>query len=362
MTERQRIDPGTDIADELADTVRRAAAQGQALRIVGGDSKRDILGRAIEGTPLAVSAHAGIVDYSPQELVLTARAGTRIEALQAITAAEGQHLACDPPAGAGRATLGGTLASNLSGPGRPWAGSIRDHVLGVQLINGSGEQLHFGGRVMKNVAGYDVSRAQAGALGTLGVLTEISLKVMPLPESTLTLRYTLDASAAIDVMNRRAGEPKPLTGACWFDGALYLRLSGAHTAVTHTARQWGGDTVEPADAPWSALRERTLPFFAGPAPLWRLSLCSTAPITEGIAPGVIDWGGAQRWLRSEQALDELQRYCHRHGGHVVCFSGGDRHAPVRPEPDPVTARIHTRLKRAFDPAGILNPGRLYPAL
>jgi glycolate oxidase FAD binding subunit len=268
-------------------------------------------------------------------------------------------LSFEPPLFNGKATLGGTLACNLSGPARPWGGSIRDMVLGVQLINGKCERLNFGGKVMKNVAGYDVSRLQAGALGTLGVLSEISLKVLPQPQKTRTLCYALTAADAIATMNRRAGEPRPLSGAFWLDGKLYLRLSGATSAVDSTARQWGGDPVADAGTLWDALREMTLPFFAGDAPLWRFSVQSTARPAPDLGPTLIDWGGAQRWVRGEHAREQLDRIAAGASGHVTLFRGGERRSDVRAPLGAVEQQLQRRLKHAFDPDGILNPGRLY---
>ncbi|MEH6473344.1 MAG: glycolate oxidase subunit GlcE, partial [Halopseudomonas sp.] len=215
-----------DISTRLQDQVKTARLEGSELNIVGGGSKV-FMGRIGRGSQLDISGHSGIVSYQPVELVLTARAGTLISDIQATLAEQGQTLACQPPTFDGNATLGGTLACNQSGPARPWCGSIRDHVLGVRLINGKGEHLKFGGQVMKNVAGYDVSRLQAGAMGTLGVLTEISLKVLPKPAYSLTLVEAMPLEQAIERMNARASEPKPLSAACWLDGRLYLRLSGA---------------------------------------------------------------------------------------------------------------------------------------
>lgn len=351
---------GADLGPELADAVARAAADRQPLYIGAGGSKRRLLGRDCEAPLLDVSGHRGIVDYEPGELVLTARAGTPLTELQAALAAQGQTLPFEPPLFGGRATLGGTVACNSSGPARPWGGAVRDLVLGVQLINGRGELLNFGGRVMKNVAGYDVSRLQAGALGTLGVLTRVSLKVLPAPERNLTLVYELDAAAAVMVMNRRAGEPRPLSGACWVDGRLYLRLSGPGGALAHTARQWGGEVLDGADDFWRDLRELALPFFDGDAPLWRCSLRPTAPVDLLPGPALIDWAGALRWVRGAHRLEQLQRAAAGAGGHVTLFRGGDRRGAVLPRPDPVSAGLQRRLKLAFDPLGILNPGRLQP--
>ncbi|MBE9537516.1 MAG: glycolate oxidase subunit GlcE, partial [Proteobacteria bacterium] len=248
----------SDCTEKLVSAVAQALNNKTALEICGGNSKSHILGRKPSTgntDKLQLSGHTGIVDYHPAELVLTARAGTPISDINTVLAAEGQMLSFEPPVYGGAATLGGTLACNMSGPARPWSGSIRDMVLGVQLINGRAELLNFGGQVMKNVAGYDVSRLQAGALGTLGVLTQISLKVLPLHEHSLTLCYELDAQAALELMNTRCAQAKPLSGAYWAEGTLFLRLSGAENAVVQAAKHWGGEPVSAATGLWRQLRE-----------------------------------------------------------------------------------------------------------
>jgi glycolate oxidase FAD binding subunit len=345
--------------EDIAAAISRARVGGNSLVIRAGGTKTHLLGRELTGDILDVAANRGIIDYQPDELVVTVRAGSTIAELDSILAAEGQMLSSEPPHFEGRGTLGGTLASNLSGPARPWGGSLRDAVLGLGLVNGKGEILNFGGRVMKNVAGYDVSRLQAGAMGTLGVITELSLKVMPLPEKTLTLVRTLEADAALRLMHQRAGQPAPLSGACWVDGRLYLRLSGAASAVRDTAAAWGGDLLEDGDSFWQQLREMSLPCFDGDTPLWRLSLESTAALDH--SPVCIDWCGAQRWVKSGDGAT-LHRYAARNGGHAMLYSGGDRNGEVRAAPGPALLQLQQRLKRAFDPAGVLNPGRLYREL
>lgn len=347
-----------DLTSSLQEQVQQARANGTPLRIVGGNSKA-FMGRASGGDPLDLSGHSGIVSYHPVELVLTARAGTPVAEVQATLAERGQMLACEPPLFDGRATLGGTLACHLSGPCRPWSGSIRDQLLGIRLINGRGEHLHFGGQVMKNVAGYDVSRLQAGAMGTLGVITELSLKVMPMPDRTLTLVRELDAGAALTDMNRLASQPRPLTAACWLDNRLYLRLSGAVSAVEGTARLWPGEVLEDGDTFWRELREQRLAFFAGAAPLWRFSVRSTAAHVLPEAPWLLDWGGSQRWLRGEFDQAELEALAEAAGGQVALYRGGDRSGEVLHRlPAPMQA-LQRRLKAALDPDGLFNPGRLY---
>jgi len=346
-----------DLEAQLAEQIAAAAAAKRPLRLVGGATKTALLGRAIEGEVLAVGGHSGIVSYQPTELVLTARAGTPLTEIEAALAEKGQTLSFEPPHFGAGATLGGTLACNLSGPARPWGGSIRDMVLGVRLINGQGERLRFGGQVMKNVAGFDVSRLQAGALGTLGVITEVSLKVLPRPQATITLVEESREVDAIQTMNRLAGRPWPITGAAWFDHRVHLRLAGEPEAV-QAARRDLGAMAEGDESFWTELREQRLDFFQGAAPLWRLSVGSTtAPLEKGQMT-LIDWGGAQRWLRGGEAAHR-QDQAAKAGGHASLFRGGDRTGEVAHPLPPALMAIHRRLKAALDPVGILNRGRLY---
>jgi glycolate oxidase FAD binding subunit len=340
-----------DQSAALREAIAEAIASHRPVYIRGGDSKRHLCGRACGARALDVGGHRGIVDYQPDELMLSARAGTPLLELEQALAEHDQVLPFEPPHFAGRATLGGTLACNLSGPARPWWGSVRDAVLGVQLITGQAQLLNFGGKVMKNVAGYDVSRLQAGALGTLGLITEVHLKVLPRPQATRTLAFEVSPDQAVETLCRHASQPKPLTGACWVDGRLFLRLAGAERAVEHTAKRWGGETTDARI--WQQLRELEHPFFAGDAPLWRLSTAPGTPLAEE-TDQCVDWGGAQRWLRGDVAARSLPA-----GSQLCLFAGGDRSSEVRGALDPVQQRLQQRLKNAFDPAGIFNPGRLY---
>jgi glycolate oxidase FAD binding subunit len=295
---------------------------------------------------------------------MTVRAGTSLVEMEAALEEQGQMLSFEPPTFGGQASIGGTLACNLSGPSRPWSGSVRDMVLGVKLINGKSEQLNFGGQVMKNVAGYDVSRMQAGAMGSLGIITEISLKVMPKHSATLTLTQDMDAQQAIETMNQLTATAKPLTAACWVDNKLYLRLSGADSAVKGTAEQWKGEIAEDGAAFWQALREQQLGFFSGNAPLWRFSIKSTAKHFSSGSSWLIDWGGAQRWLRGADECDNherssLERQAIKAQGQVSLFRGGDRCSEVSFSQPEALVSIHRRLKSAFDPDRLFNPGRLY---
>ena len=342
----------------IQEQVRDAAATQEPLCIVGGGSKHG-LGREPVGSPVDVSDLAGVVEYQPAELVITARAGTTISQLQQVLAEKNQIIASESPDHGSRATIGGTLACNQSGPARPWSGSIRDHVLGIRLINGRAEHLRFGGQVMKNVAGYDVSRLQAGAMGTFGVLTEVSIKVLPRPEMSLTLCQELDADQAICVMSDIGMTPTPLTGACWCGGVMFLRLSGPASVIEASAATLGGERVPDAAGFWSGLREQTLPFFSAPRDLWRFSIRPNTPHFRPRDNWLIDWGGAQRWLAGPQDFDELTKRAAESGGEVSRIRGGDRKSEVLPLPVGIKRELLIRMKRAFDPAGIFNPGRLY---
>ncbi len=344
--------------DDLLDRVRGAVDARTPLCIAGGNSKRH-LGREPQGEPLDLAGYAGIVDYQPSELVITARAGTTVAALQQALAEKNQVLASDPPQFEGRATIGGSLACNLSGPARPWSGSIRDHVLGVRLVNGKAEHLRFGGQVMKNVAGFDVSRLQAGAMGTLGILTEVSLKVMPRPEATITIRRPIDATDAVRVMNQICREPLPLTGAFWYAGDLYVRLSGPASVVDAGSRRIAGDVVEDDAGVWSRLREMNLPIFANAVDLWCISLRPTKKHFLPDQDWLIDWRGARRWLAAKCDRKTQEEHLAEEGAEAWQVRGATRGADVFPDRGGTYRNILLRLKAAMDPAGIFNPGRLY---
>jgi len=356
----------SDAAQSLADRVRAAADARLRLRLRGGGTK-DFYGTALEGVVLDTRAHAGIVRYDPTELVVTVRAGTPLAALEAALAERGQMLAFEPPhfaRSAEAATVGGCVAAGLSGPRRMAAGALRDFVLGATLLDGCGRVLRFGGEVMKNVAGYDVSRLLAGSLGTLGMILEVSLKVLPRPVEEQTRRFELPQAQAITQLNAWAGQPLPISAAAWHDGVLQLRLSGAATALRAAGERLGGEPVaaEAAQAFWEALREQTHAFFAGDAPLWRLAVPSqSAPLALAGDP-LIEWGGALRWLRSDAEAQLLREAAARAGGHATLFRATDKSAGAFAPLNAVQMRLHRGLKAAFDPQGIFNRGRMYPDL
>jgi glycolate oxidase FAD binding subunit len=346
---------------ELRERIRDAAAGKMPLRLRGGGTK-DFYGGALAGEVLDTRGHAGIVSYEPTELVVTARCGTPLAQLEAALAEHGQMLAFEPPHFGAAATLGGCVAAGLSGPRRAAAGAVRDFVLGARLLDGGARELAFGGRVMKNVAGYDVSRLLAGSLGVLGVILEVSLKVLPRPAAERTLRLQMPQDEALEALNRWAGEPLPLSASAWRGGVLTVRLSGAPSALQAAARRIGG---EPLDAPqaerfWTGVREHADPFFAAAAPLWRLSVPSHAPRIELAGEQLIEWGGALRWLRTPADAAAVRSAAAQAGGHATLFRGGDRGAGAFAPLAPALLKLHRSLKAAFDPAGIFNRGRLHP--
>ena len=347
----------SDISAELRSTVADAFEQGAALEIQGGGTKQ-FYGRRPTGSLLRVNGHQGIVNYEPTELVVSVRSGTRLSELQQILAEAKQMLGFEAPAFGADATVGGMVACGFSGPARPYRGAVRDAVLGVQIINGRGQQLRFGGEVIKNVAGYDASRLMVGAMGTLGVLLQVSLKVLPAPEVMMTRTFEMTEVLALKQMNAWAGRPLPLSACSFYAGRLSVRLGGSGDAVLAAGREIGGDEEHDAMTWWESLREQTLPFFARKEPLWRLSV---PPATEPMnLPGdcLIDWGGAQRWLFCEHSVDVLRQVVRDAGGHATLFRGGNRDGEIFEPLQSVQSRLQQELKKAFDPRSILNPGRM----
>ncbi|SHH27029.1 glycolate oxidase subunit GlcE [Massilia sp. CF038] len=345
----------------LRDQILSAAANGGTLRLRGSGSK-DWYGQQLAGDILDTRACTGIVDYEPTELVITARCGTPIAEIEAALAERGQMLAFEPPHFGAGATFGGVLASGLSGPRRASAGAVRDFVLGTVLMDGRGEVLTFGGQVMKNVAGYDVSCLLAGSLGTLGLLLQASVKVLPRAVRESTRRFAMSEIDALDRLNTWAGQPLPITASCWHDGVLTVRLSGAGAAVDAADRLLGGETVDDGDAFWRGLREQEHAFFADAACLWRLSVPSSTGAIILRGEQLIEWGGAQRWLKAGSDSDvanNIRRSVNAVGGHATLFRGGDKAVGVFQPLAPAVAKIHDRIKAAFDPAGVFSPGRMY---
>lgn len=371
---------GMDFAlAHITDRVRAAVADQTPLRIRGAGSK-DFHGLALHGEVLDTRVLQGIVDYEPSELVVTVRTGTPLAELEAALAAQGQCLPFEPPhfgAQPQATTVGGMVAAGLSGPARASVGAVRDYLLGVVVLNGRAELLTFGGQVMKNVAGYDVSRLMAGAWGTLGLLTEVSLKVLPVAPGEATLRFECNQADALRRLHAWGGQPLPLNASRWagdaHTGTLQVRLRGAVAAVEAACRTMGGERLDAGavTTDWSACRDQSLPWFAARAPdhaLWRLSLPATAPAMAlpGGAQPLVEWHGALRWVQApESAGDALREAARAAGGSAAMFRapqarepGGAGHAGL---PSRTLEQIHARLKHSFDPAGIFNPGRMAAA-
>ena len=382
----------TDFILATAERVRHAVASGTALRIRGGGSK-DFYGEALEGEMLSTAALNGVVSYEPSELVVTALAGTSLAELEALLLAQGQCLPFEPPhfsphstpsrlrdgtlysgtAVGSAATVGGMVAAGLSGPARASVGAVRDFVLGVKLINGKGEYLTFGGQVMKNVAGYDVSRLMVGAMGTLGLLTEVSLKVLPIAPLEATLKFEMAQAQALTQLNAWGGQPLPLNASCWLVdngvGTLYLRLRGAVAAVESACSKLGGERISQAQAAvdWQRCRDQQLPWFnerTDTQDLWRLSVPQATPVLDLPDSPLIEWHGGQRWVRADESQGEkLRALAQKAGGHATLFIASNvskqvstaRFDTLKPPLD----RIHRELKREFDPSGVFNPHRMY---
>jgi glycolate oxidase FAD binding subunit len=342
----------------LLEQVNQALENATPLRIQGANSKA-FLGRMTAGEILDTRSHRGVVSYDPTELVITVRCGTPLAELKEVLDAAQQMLPCEPPAFADDATVGGMIACGLSGPRRPWSGSVRDFVLGTRVITGQGKYLRFGGEVMKNVAGYDLSRLMAGSYGTLGLITEVSLKVLPKPRQALSISLEMSAERALLRLAEWGQQPFPISAASHDGERLHLRLEGGEGSVAAAHDRLGGELLEAAY--WADLNEQRLNFFDEDQPLWRLSLPNNTPRLSLPGRQLIDWGGAQRWLKSDAEASFIRQVVEEVGGHVTCYSHGLTDSPFQPLPDALM-RYHRNLKQQLDPQGIFNPGRLYAEL
>ena len=353
----------------LIEQVQTARTEKLQVDVRGGGTKA-FYGGTPQGLVLDTRGLSGISSYEPSELVITARGGTPLAEVEAALAEKGQCLPFEPPRFADGGTVGGMVAAGLAGPARVSVGGVRDYVLGATLLNGRCEILSFGGQVMKNVAGYDVSRALAGSMGVLGVICEVSLKVLPVPPAMLTLRLEADQASAIRRLNEWGGQPLPLNASAWWDGMLVLRLSGAAAAVRSAQEKIGGEVVDTALAAsfWTGLRDHRDEFFIGAAKavesgaaLWRLSVPPTAAPLKLSGEQLLEWGGAQRWICTSAPAAVLREAAQAAGGHAVLFRGHDKSAGAFAPLAPAAARIQRELQRSFDPDGLFNPGRLLPA-
>lgn len=349
-----------DLTLELQQSIQEAITSRTPVIIRGGGSK-DFLGQCNPGKTLSVNGHKGITSYQPTELVLTARAGTPLKDIEMTLAESNQILPFEPPHFADTATFGGAVASGLSGPIRPYTGSVRDFVLGCKIINGKGEVLNFGGQVMKNVAGYDVSRLMVGAMGTLGLLLEISIKVLPVFPEQICLVQPRSPDDALRFMRTLASQNLPLTGLAYDGDNVHIRLAGAGAAVKAAGKKLGGEK-QSQDQFWQALKEQSHPFFSGDQPLWRLSVPPASKQLNLPGKQIIDWGGGLRWLKTDETPERLFNLATNSGGHARLFRDGKPDQPrMQPLPD-VMLSLHQKIKDSFDPHAIFNPGRLYPTL
>lgn len=357
--------------DAVTKQVRRAGAASTPLHIRGGGTK-DFYGEDSAGELLDANLLPANHTHEPTELVVVAGAGMRVSALEAVLALHNQCLAFEPPRFGPASTVGGMVAAGLSGPSRASSGSLRDHLLGATLMNGDGELMSFGGQVIKNVAGYDVSRLLAGSMGILGLIVEVSLKVLPIAAATLTLRYELSADAALTQLHRWGAEPLPLHASAWWHGSLVVRLSGSVAAIASARVAMGGEEIEPHAAAvfWNGLRDQTDEYFVEAydavthrnGTLWRLSVPQTAPVLGLAGDELIEWHGAQRWLTSSAPAGTVRAAAAAVGGHATLFKGHDKSPGVFAPLSPPLKVIHERLKASFDAKRIFNRGRLYPEL
>jgi len=346
------------VAESLQERVLTAMAEETPLKLCGSGSK-DFYGNPVHGAPLDLTEHNGIISYEPTELVLTARCGTPLRDVEAALEEKGQHLSFDPPRFAGSGTLGGAVATGLGGPGRPWGGAPRDVLLGARLLDGKGQIMRFGGEVMKNVAGYDISRLMAGAQGTLGILLDVSLKVLPRPARTRTLVLEMDRASALTRMRELCRQPVPLSGACHYQEQLFLRLSGSETSLKAWQRRIGGEPLAEHNSFWQRLRDHEPDFFKQDGTLWRLSLQPATPPLSCETQSLIDWAGGQRWVFSNATGEAIRNELGNIGGHAEVFRRGTGESARFQSLSPGLLALHRRLKQRFDPQNILNRGRLF---
>jgi glycolate oxidase FAD binding subunit len=361
MANPATVESAQSALEDIRTRIMQAHQKRSPLRLRGAGTK-DFYGERLAGEPLDLKEYRGIIDYEPSELVLTARCGTPLSQIEPALAQRGQCLAFEPPAFGGDPTIGGVIAAGLSGPRRPYAGAARDFVLGAVLLAGDGVLRRFGGQVMKNVAGFDVSRLLCGSLGILGVISEVSIKVLPLPGCEVTVRLEISQQDAITAFNCWAGQPLPLSATAWHEGSAWVRLSGAESAVRAARERIGGEHVDSAAAAawWNGLRHQQHPFF-NHAPVFRLSLPSTTPPLKLAGSPLIEWGAALRWYSGDTDPTTVRNVAISAGGTALCWRGPAPAGRFHPL-SPAIAAIHRRLKERFDPHGIFNPGRLLPDL
>lgn len=345
----------------LQQQVKDNIEHGRAMQIAAGGSK-SFLAQEINGETLSVKQHSGIVKYEPTELVITARCGTPLQVIRETLAEQNQMLAFEPPAFSDQATIGGCIAAGLSGPRRPFSGAARDTTLGSKLINGDGEIVHFGGEVMKNVAGYDVSRLLVGSMGTLGIILEVSLKVLPIAESEVTTSFEINQQTSIERVNQFCSQAIPVTASCFDGKRLYVRLSGTESGVKRALDTLGGEPVANTDKFWEDIKEHHHPLFDNTKRIWRLSVRPATPPLEINGDQLIEWRGALRWLATAESPENVRDVINKHGGHATIFRNAIQGDEIFHPLSGKVFELHRNLKQAMDPHGLFNPGRMYRGL
>ncbi|MEE9310684.1 MAG: glycolate oxidase subunit GlcE [Cocleimonas sp.] len=352
-----------DISQILQQQVKEAIASKEPLYIHGGNSKL-FYGNKVDAKPLDISQHSGVVSYEPTELCITVQAGTRLRDIVDLLAEHQQILPFEPPMYSENTTIGGAIATGISGPRRAYTGSVRDAILGVQMINGDGDIVNFGGQVMKNVAGYDLSRLMVRSQGTLGVILNVSLRLLPKPTHDVTVGFETSASEAIEYFQNLRTQQLPITATAWFDGQAFIRLSASEATTISSQKRMGLAQANTSKTFWQDIRDHKHEFFkAFDKPLWRLSLPTAAGnIANSDDKQLIEWGGAQRWLSSNAPSNIIQGMIGKHDAHATLFASTVPDTQIFPELDPLLLKIHKQLKNKMDPHGIFNPNRIYQGL
>lgn len=350
----------SDCNNEISSKLQDAFLQKQPLQIKAGNTK-PFYGRNIQGDTLSLASHTGILEYEPSELYITARSGTSLLEIEQAIADQNQILPCEPPHFGAAATLGGMVACGLAGPRRINAGNVRDCILGIEILNGKGELLKFGGKVMKNVAGYDVSRLMCGALGTLGVIMSVSLRLLPKPPCEQTIALTMNSATAISKMNQWANTPMPISATFYDGNKLYVRLSSSVSAVEACKKEIGGAQIEEHEIFWTRIKEQIHSFFSSNMPLWRITVPPNTDTLNIPGVSVMEWNGALRWYKSDAEENTIRSEAERIGGNANLFKGSVTDQIFHPIPEP-SMQLHKKLKQALDPAGILNPGKMFAEL
>lgn len=350
--------PESDFIQALSASIQQASTSQQALSIQGGGSK-SFYGNDISAQALDVSSNIGIVDYEPSELFITANNGTLLSDIETLLNTNNQQLSFEPPQFGDHATLGGTVACGLSGPRRPYAGSLRDCILGAHIVNGKGEHLEFGGQVMKNVAGYDASRLMCGALGTLGVITQISLRVAPKPQTELTLALDTNQAHALEIMNGWTQTQLPVSATYYYNDTLYVRIEGLETTIKKAHKEIGGEALSDSHLFWSELKNHQADFFQTDLPLWRIIVPNNTPPLSINNESCMEWNGGLRWIKSDDNPQHIIKQCQAVNGHTTLFKAKSKPDDCIANIHPNLKKLHMNLKSAFDPQRILNPGRMY---